>query len=332
VLVPMVVKEKVSGAVYADATITDAGRFDSESIAFLTFLAGLFVDRLAGRKLKPAPALRPLGGLSQTAPEPAFESEPERPVEQAPYGEDSESRPGARESFGTKILSMDSMAAADVAEPPVPPPPPPPSAPHIPADVPTPPPPPRFSEPAFAPPERTATPVLEPEPALEPEPQESESSSPEPSLAYEPDAESSSPRRAPRGAAERPAPAPSPAAAPAPAPPPSAPAPAEVAPLRPTAGARRLAGPLAPLEGDERREEARRFAKLLVSEIKLYNEKVVLEGRQNGNLYDRLKEDIDRSRQMYDERIPEDVRANTNFFYEELVRILADGRAEALGI
>ncbi|HEY6050344.1 MAG TPA: hypothetical protein VIZ58_03790, partial [Thermoanaerobaculia bacterium] len=40
VLVPMVVKEKVSGAVYADCTADDASRFDPESIAFLTFLAG----------------------------------------------------------------------------------------------------------------------------------------------------------------------------------------------------------------------------------------------------------------------------------------------------
>ena len=103
--------------------------------------------------------------------------------------------------------------------------------------------------------------------------------------------------------------------------------------LRPRRGAaRRLAGPLARAEGDERREEARRFAKLLVSEIKLYNERAVQEGREKGNLYERLKEDIDRSRQMYDERIPEDVRSSTNFFYEELVRTLADGRAEALGL
>jgi len=84
--------------------------------------------------------------------------------------------------------------------------------------------------------------------------------------------------------------------------------------------------------GDERHEEARRFARLLVSEIKLYNERAVLEGREGGNLYQRLREDIDRSRQMYDERIPPDVRSQTNFFYEELVRILADGRQDALGM
>ena len=83
---------------------------------------------------------------------------------------------------------------------------------------------------------------------------------------------------------------------------------------------------------DERQEEARRFARLLVSEIKLYNERAVLEGREGGNLYQRLKDDIDRSRQMYNERIPDDVRSSTNFFQEELVRILADGRPEALGI
>ncbi|HSP34693.1 MAG TPA: hypothetical protein VLU46_10295, partial [Thermoanaerobaculia bacterium] len=94
----------------------------------------------------------------------------------------------------------------------------------------------------------------------------------------------------------------------------------------------RLAGPLAPPDGDERKEEARRFAKLLVSEIKLYNEKAVQEGRTRNDLYARLKEDIDRSRQMYEERIPEDVRKSSNYFYDELVRILADGDSNTLGL
>ena len=31
-------------------------------------------------------------------------------------------------------------------------------------------------------------------------------------------------------------------------------------------------------------------------------------------------------------RIPEDVRKATNYFYDELVRILADGDANALGL
>ncbi len=104
------------------------------------------------------------------------------------------------------------------------------------------------------------------------------------------------------------------------------------APLPGFEAPRRLTGPLAIAGGDERREEARRFARLLVSEIKLYNERAVLEGREGGNLYVRLKEDIDRSRQMYNDRIPEDIRNSSNYFYEELVRILAEGRPEALGL
>jgi hypothetical protein len=85
-------------------------------------------------------------------------------------------------------------------------------------------------------------------------------------------------------------------------------------------------------DDSKRHDEARRFARLLVSEIKLYNEPKVDAGRKNKDLYERLKEDIDRSRQMYDERIAEDVRKVSNYFYEELVRILADGDASAMGL
>jgi enamine deaminase RidA (YjgF/YER057c/UK114 family) len=101
----------------------------------------------------------------------------------------------------------------------------------------------------------------------------------------------------------------------------------------PPAGLTGRAGMLAAQsENEKKHEEARRFARLLVSEIKLYNEAKVEVGRKNHDLYERLKEDIDRSRQMYDERIGEDVRTQSNYFYDELVRILADGRADALGL
>jgi hypothetical protein len=87
-----------------------------------------------------------------------------------------------------------------------------------------------------------------------------------------------------------------------------------------------------PVEEDKRFEEARRFARLLVSEIRLYNEATVQEGKQTRDLYRRLKDDIDRSREMYEQRIPAEVRAMTDFFNDELVRILADGDRGALGM
>ncbi len=84
---------------------------------------------------------------------------------------------------------------------------------------------------------------------------------------------------------------------------------------------------------DERRlhNDARRFARLLVSEIKLYNEQKVKDGRSQGNLYERLREDIDRSRQMYDKRVAPPVAARYDYFHQELVNTLAEGDPAKLG-
>ena len=96
-----------------------------------------------------------------------------------------------------------------------------------------------------------------------------------------------------------------------------------------------VAEPELPIEvgEDERRlhNDARRFARLLVSEIKLYNEQKVNEGRSQGNIYDRLREDIDRSRQMYDKRVAPPVAARHDYFHQELVNTLAEGDPSKLG-
>lgn len=85
-------------------------------------------------------------------------------------------------------------------------------------------------------------------------------------------------------------------------------------------------------EEQKRHDEAKRFARLLVSEIRLYNEQAVQEGKRTKDIYRRLKEDVDRSREMYDQRVPPDIRSQSNYFQEELVRLLADGDPEALGM
>lgn len=87
------------------------------------------------------------------------------------------------------------------------------------------------------------------------------------------------------------------------------------------------------VSGDEEKahNDARRFARLLVSEIKLYNEQKVGDGRRTGDLYDRLKEDIDRSRQMYEKRVTPSVAAKFDYFYDELVSTLAEGDPSKLG-
>jgi len=84
---------------------------------------------------------------------------------------------------------------------------------------------------------------------------------------------------------------------------------------------------------EERRlhNDARRFARLLVSEIKLYNEQKVAEGRSEGDLYQRLREYIDRSRDMYDKRVKPEVAQRYDYFHNELVNTLAEGDEAKLG-
>jgi hypothetical protein len=127
-----------------------------------------------------------------------------------------------------------------------------------------------------------------------------------------------------------------------PAPPPAPPQPADrpsVVELEAPPPVRPVEPPPEPESGekpapdeDARHEEARRFARLLVSEIKLYNEDEVERGRVEKDIGARLKEDIDRSREMYEKRIPADVRQGHDYFHDELIRILADGDADALGM
>jgi hypothetical protein len=86
--------------------------------------------------------------------------------------------------------------------------------------------------------------------------------------------------------------------------------------------------------GDEPGDDqaARRFAKLLVSEIKLYNEGAVRAGRAERDLLQRLGDEIDRARRLYEERVPSTVGARHVYFQQELVQTLADGNPALLGI
>ncbi len=77
--------------------------------------------------------------------------------------------------------------------------------------------------------------------------------------------------------------------------------------------------------------EAKRFARLLVSEIKLYNEQRVLEGRENRDIYVRLKKDIDRSRDFYEQRVAPVVASKIDYFHDEVIRILGENDSTALG-
>jgi hypothetical protein len=84
-------------------------------------------------------------------------------------------------------------------------------------------------------------------------------------------------------------------------------------------------------EHQDTHRKAQRFARLLVDEIKLYNQAKVAEGRKNKDLYDRLKEAIEKSRVTYQKRYGNTVAASGNYFQHEIIRSLAEDDLSIMG-
>jgi len=344
-LVPMVIRDRLAGVVCADELPSEDGRLNEAAVEVLTFVTGLAVDLLAARKKIPSPSLTPTGeaiarfepSTSSPPPDaPDFEVEaapapPSAPLPVPPPPQRSRSTDASEamraieESAKTRIppgirsFSSDPGLTSQIPTMGAVPAPPAPSFPSFPSS-------PSFaSMPAIptAPPPAPAPPISASLPGSLASPL-SNASTGDFTGAFEALRASGRVGSPTEGdvTVQKTARASTSAVTP----------PRDIASaVRPISGFIPR-GRLAAADSPQRaHDDARRLARLLISEIKLYNEKKVEEGRSLNDLYGRLKDDIERSRQVYDERTPAAVRQDSDFFHDELVRILADGRAEALG-
>jgi hypothetical protein len=84
-------------------------------------------------------------------------------------------------------------------------------------------------------------------------------------------------------------------------------------------------------EDQDVHHKAQRFARLLIDEIKLYNQAKVAEGRKHKDLYDRLKETIEKSRATYQKRYGKTIAASGNYLQNEVIRSLAEDDPSIMG-
>jgi hypothetical protein len=347
-LVPMVIRDRLAGVLCADELPGEEGRLNEAAVEVLTFVTGLAVDLLAARKSIPSPSLTPTGEAiprfeppraTSRAAAPDFEIEipsapplPPRapsPLQGPPPAPAQVSPPAARARStdageALRAIEVSAKAVAKQGSRSFA------SDPGLTSAIPT-----LGAAPAPAAPSFPSfPPASDVAPAPTPPLSASPSSSVASPLAGASTGDFTGAFEALRASGSAPTPhAESDVTAQKPARATSA-----VTPPRDLAGSSRPISGFVPrsraLAADSPQralDDARRLARLLISEIKLYNEKKVEDGRAAGDLYERLKDDIERSRQVYDERTPAAVRKDTDFFHDEIVRILADGRAEALG-
>ena len=324
---PLVVRGKVVAVLYADAVSTDPNAINLDALELLARVAGMAVDLISG----PRPAPETHVSESETAsvaqpPVAEAEAVPEAVEAEHSYEAEPSYKPEVEPQAAEVVAESEFDVVHEVAAEP---------ATEVVAE----------SEVEFAP---SPAPEMFFEPATEVEESPTEAvaesavevaPAPEAEVFAEPAAEAVAEEVAEEEFASEPMSEPA-MFEPEPAPPAFVPmAPGSAAQYSTPLGSSRrrsaIAEPELPIEvGEEERRlhnDARRFARLLVSEIKLYNEKKVKEGRNQSDIYDRLRDDIERSREMYAKRVAPPVAARHDYFHQELVNTLAEGDSAKLG-
>jgi len=70
-------------------------------------------------------------------------------------------------------------------------------------------------------------------------------------------------------------------------------------------------------------EKAKRFARIIVSDIALYNQEAVIEGVRKGTFYELLRDDVEDGRRLFDERVPAAIRARRDYYTETIENFIA---------
>ncbi|HZN54061.1 MAG TPA: GAF domain-containing protein [Candidatus Polarisedimenticolaceae bacterium] len=79
------------------------------------------------------------------------------------------------------------------------------------------------------------------------------------------------------------------------------------------------------IDADPRREEARRYARLVATDIRLYNEETVIAGRRQRDLAARLAEQLQRGREAFSRRFPDLGADGGKLLEEAYVQVLGGG-------
>lgn len=118
-----------------------------------------------------------------------------------------------------------------------------------------------------------------------------------------------------------------PAGAPTPPPPPSPDLPPEMNTVPPVETHEAEPAPKKPgRAGRSPEDRAKRLARVLVSDILIYNREKRDEALAEGTLMTALGEEIKKSWELYKDKVGSDVASSTNYFKEALNEILADGQ------
>jgi DNA-binding response OmpR family regulator len=65
-------------------------------------------------------------------------------------------------------------------------------------------------------------------------------------------------------------------------------------------------------------EAAKRLARIIMSDIALYNQRAVEEGVRNGTIYELLRDEIEEGKKLYDGRVPHEIVSSTDYYRQAI--------------
>jgi len=75
-------------------------------------------------------------------------------------------------------------------------------------------------------------------------------------------------------------------------------------------------------------EAAKRLARIIMSDIALYNQRAIEEGVRNGTIFDLLRDEIEEGKKLYDGRVPPEIVSSTNYYREAIEEFVKKRKME----
>ena len=77
-------------------------------------------------------------------------------------------------------------------------------------------------------------------------------------------------------------------------------------------------------------EKAKRFARIIISDIALYNQRLVEEGIRNDNFYSLLESEINEGRELYNSRVLPEIRVHEDY-YKQAINEFVEKKRKSIG-
>ncbi|HET6466502.1 MAG TPA: response regulator [Nitrospiria bacterium] len=75
-------------------------------------------------------------------------------------------------------------------------------------------------------------------------------------------------------------------------------------------------------------EAAKRLARIIMSDIALYNQRAIDEGVRNGTMYDLLRDEIEEGKKLYESRVPAEIASSTDYYREAIDEFIRKRKSE----